>query len=193
MELMGTERVAVARRALLLGLATCLLVSVALRCARRGARAAAARRWGVGLDVGSACSLPLTSCPTLHGAQTCAQGTHPVGTARHAHRPGLAGRAAAGPHVRTSPCREPLPLHMGLVLDLVAGNGTGAQPLRLRVQPRARAQRSVPQEPVRVQIFTEQCAVIGDPELMKRVLQTNLKNYAKDLEFSYSPFIVRAR
>ncbi len=44
-----------------------------------------------------------------------------------------------------------------------------------------------------MQIFTEQCAVIGDPALMKRVLQTNLKNYAKDLEFSYSPFIVRAR
>jgi hypothetical protein len=44
---------------------------------------------------------------------------------------------------------------------------------------------------VRVQIFAEQCAVIGDPALMKRVLQTNLKNYAKDLEFSYSPFIVR--
>jgi hypothetical protein len=44
---------------------------------------------------------------------------------------------------------------------------------------------------VRVQIFTEQCAVIGDPALMKRVLQTNMKNYAKDLEFSYSPFIVR--
>ena len=43
-----------------------------------------------------------------------------------------------------------------------------------------------------MQIFTEQCAVIGDPALMKRVLQTNLKNYAKDLEFSYSPFIVRA-
>jgi hypothetical protein len=48
------------------------------------------------------------------------------------------------------------------------------------------------QEPVRVQIFTEQCAVIGDPALMKRVLQTNMKNYAKDLDFSYSPFIVRA-
>ena len=44
-----------------------------------------------------------------------------------------------------------------------------------------------------MQIFTEQCAVIGDPALMKRVLQTNQKNYAKDLEFSYSPFIVRAR
>ena len=42
-----------------------------------------------------------------------------------------------------------------------------------------------------MQIFTEQCAVIGDPALMKRVLQTNLKNYGKDLEFSYSPFIVR--
>jgi len=42
-----------------------------------------------------------------------------------------------------------------------------------------------------VQIFMEQCAVIADPALMKRVLQTNLKNYGKDLEFSYSPFIVR--
>ena len=42
-----------------------------------------------------------------------------------------------------------------------------------------------------MQIFTDQCAVIGDPALMKRVLQTNLKNYGKDLEFSYSPFIVR--
>ena len=46
---------------------------------------------------------------------------------------------------------------------------------------------------MRVQIFTEQCAVIGDPALMKRVLQTNLKNYGKDLEFSYAPFIVRRR
>ena len=43
-----------------------------------------------------------------------------------------------------------------------------------------------------MQIFTEQCAVIGDPALMKRVLQTNLRNYGKDLDFSYSPFIVRA-
>lgn len=47
------------------------------------------------------------------------------------------------------------------------------------------------QEPVRVQIFQEQCAVIADPELMKRVLQTNLSNYAKDLDFSYAPFMVR--
>ena len=44
-----------------------------------------------------------------------------------------------------------------------------------------------------MQIFTEQCAVIGDPALMKRGLQTNLKNYGKDLEFSYAPFIVRRR
>jgi beta-ring hydroxylase len=44
---------------------------------------------------------------------------------------------------------------------------------------------------VRVQIFTQQCVVIGHPALMKRVLQTNQRNYAKDLEFSYSPFIVR--
>lgn len=56
---------------------------------------------------------------------------------------------------------------------------------------RARRGVGASQEPVRVQIFTEQCAVIGDPALMKRVLQTNLKNYGKDLEFSYSPFIVR--
>lgn len=49
------------------------------------------------------------------------------------------------------------------------------------------------QEPVRVQIFQEQCAVIADPELMKRVLQTNLANYAKDLDFSYAPFMVRCR
>ena len=48
------------------------------------------------------------------------------------------------------------------------------------------------QEPVRVQIFTEQCAVIGDPALMARVLSSNLQNYGKDLDFSYSPFIVRA-
>lgn len=44
-------------------------------------------------------------------------------------------------------------------------------------------------EPARVQIFQEQCACIGDPELMKRVLQTNMKNYAKDTEFSYRPFM----
>lgn len=43
-----------------------------------------------------------------------------------------------------------------------------------------------------MQIFFEQCAVIADPALMKRVLQTNLRNYAKDLDFSYAPFIVRA-
>ena len=43
-----------------------------------------------------------------------------------------------------------------------------------------------------MQIFNEQCAVIADPALMKRVLATNLKNYGKDLDFSYSPFIVRA-
>ena len=44
-----------------------------------------------------------------------------------------------------------------------------------------------------MQIFQEQCAVIADPELMKRVLQTNLANYAKDLDFSYAPFMVRCR
>lgn len=42
-----------------------------------------------------------------------------------------------------------------------------------------------------MQIFQEQCAVIADPELMKRVLSTNLANYAKDLDFSYAPFMVR--
>ena len=47
------------------------------------------------------------------------------------------------------------------------------------------------QEPVRVQIFTQQCAVIADPALMKRVLNTNIKNYAKDLDFSYKPFMAR--
>ena len=44
---------------------------------------------------------------------------------------------------------------------------------------------------MRVQIFTQQCAVIADPALMKRVLNTNIKNYAKDLDFSYKPFMAR--
>jgi hypothetical protein len=36
-----------------------------------------------------------------------------------------------------------------------------------------------------------QCACIADPELMKRVLNTNLKNYAKDIDFAYKPFMAR--
>ena len=44
-------------------------------------------------------------------------------------------------------------------------------------------------KPVRVQIFTRHCVVIADPSTMKRVMSSNLKNYAKDLEFSYAPFL----
>eukprot|EP00227_Mantoniella_beaufortii_P001127 CAMPEP_0197614868 /NCGR_PEP_ID=MMETSP1326-20131121/59742_1 /TAXON_ID=1155430 /ORGANISM="Genus nov. species nov., Strain RCC2288" /LENGTH=498 /DNA_ID=CAMNT_0043183745 /DNA_START=501 /DNA_END=1997 /DNA_ORIENTATION=+ len=44
-------------------------------------------------------------------------------------------------------------------------------------------------KPVRVQIFTRHCVVIADPSTMKRVMSTNLKNYSKDLEFSYAPFL----
>ena len=44
-------------------------------------------------------------------------------------------------------------------------------------------------KPVRVQIFTQHCVVIADPSTMKRVMSSNLKNYSKDLEFSYAPFL----
>ena len=44
-------------------------------------------------------------------------------------------------------------------------------------------------KPVRVQIFTRHCVVIADPSTMKRVMSSNLKNYSKDLEFSYAPFL----
>ncbi|CEG01432.1 Cytochrome P450, E-class, group I [Ostreococcus tauri] len=43
--------------------------------------------------------------------------------------------------------------------------------------------------PARVQIFQRHCVVVADPELVKRVMQTNLKNYKKDTEFSYEPFL----
>lgn len=42
-----------------------------------------------------------------------------------------------------------------------------------------------------MQIFYQQCVVIADPALMKRVLQTNIKNYIKDVEFAYKPFMAR--
>lgn len=54
------------------------------------------------------------------------------------------------------------------------------------------ARLSRPQEPSRVQIFFQQCVVIADPALMKRVLQTNIKNYVKDIEFAYKPFMARS-
>ena len=44
-------------------------------------------------------------------------------------------------------------------------------------------------KPVRVQIFTRHCVVIADPSTMKRVMSSNMKNYSKDLEFSYAPFL----
>ena len=44
-------------------------------------------------------------------------------------------------------------------------------------------------KPARVQIFDRHCVVIADPSTMKRVMATNLKNYQKDLEFSYAPFL----
>jgi|TARA_B110000967_G_C18891729_1_gene567835 beta-ring hydroxylase len=44
-------------------------------------------------------------------------------------------------------------------------------------------------KPVRVQIFTKHCVVIGDPSTMKRVMSTNAGNYAKDTGFSYAPFL----
>lgn len=46
------------------------------------------------------------------------------------------------------------------------------------------------QEPSRVQIFLQQCVLIADPALMKRVLQTNMSNYVKDIDFAYKPFMV---
>ena len=44
-------------------------------------------------------------------------------------------------------------------------------------------------KPVRVQIFTRHCVVIADPSTMKRVMSSNMKNYSKDTEFSYAPFL----
>jgi cytochrome P450 len=44
-------------------------------------------------------------------------------------------------------------------------------------------------KPVRVQIFTRHCVVIADPSTMKRVMSSNMKNYPKDTEFSYAPFL----
>ena len=44
-------------------------------------------------------------------------------------------------------------------------------------------------KPARVQIFTRHCVVIADPSTIKRVMSTNLKNYSKDLEFAYAPFL----
>ena len=43
--------------------------------------------------------------------------------------------------------------------------------------------------PARVQIFQRHCVVVADPALVKRVMQTNLKGYKKDTEFSYEPFL----
>jgi beta-ring hydroxylase len=43
--------------------------------------------------------------------------------------------------------------------------------------------------PVRVQIFTRHCVVIADPVSIKRVFNTNIKNYGKDTEFAYNPFL----
>ena len=44
-------------------------------------------------------------------------------------------------------------------------------------------------KPVRVQIFTRHCVVIADPEPIKRVFNSNIKNYGKDTEFAYNPFL----
>ena len=51
---------------------------------------------------------------------------------------------------------------------------------------------SVPKapKPVRVQIFTRHCVVIADPEPIRRVFNSNIKNYGKDTEFAYNPFSV---
>jgi len=43
--------------------------------------------------------------------------------------------------------------------------------------------------PARVQIFHRQCVVVADPEAMKRIMAVNVKNYKKDTEFSYNPFL----
>ena len=50
---------------------------------------------------------------------------------------------------------------------------------------------SVPKapKPVRVQIFTRHCVVIADPEPIRRVFNSNIKNYGKDTEFAYNPFL----
>ena len=53
----------------------------------------------------------------------------------------------------------------------------------------ARWGSSAAPKPARVQIFQRHCVVIADPDLVKRVFQTNLKNYKKDTEFSYNPFL----
>jgi len=44
-------------------------------------------------------------------------------------------------------------------------------------------------KPVRVQIFTRHCVVVADPEPIKRVFNSNIKNYGKDTEFAYNPFL----
>lgn len=144
-------------------------------------------------------------------SQAGPQSTHTVGTQANEHRSRLARRPLpwsvvvvperaprpthASPHAQATPSRW-----RGL-LDAIPARGTCSQcghGRRRRWVPQTRqpgtsGDSTSPQRPVRVQIFFEQCAVIGDPALMKRVLQTNQKNYAKDLEFSYAPFIVRPR
>ena len=44
-------------------------------------------------------------------------------------------------------------------------------------------------KPARVQIFQRHCVVVADPDAMKRVMAVNLKNYKKDTEFAYNPFL----
>ena len=53
----------------------------------------------------------------------------------------------------------------------------------------ARWGASAAPKPARVQIFQRHCVVVADPDLVKRVMQVNLKNYKKDTEFSYEPFL----
>lgn len=49
--------------------------------------------------------------------------------------------------------------------------------------------RATAPKPVRVQIFDRECVLIACPEMVKRVFQTNIKAYAKDLNFAYAPFM----
>lgn len=164
---------------------TLLLVYVLSRCALALPKSCsspteAARVW-----------LELTQTHVRSG-QLCTQGARVVGLASHEDGSWVAGRPVLWTHIRSGPRCGPLPVHVGAFCHLVASHCAGASHTFTELAlGSVRLTAFWTQEPVRVQIFQEQCAVIADPELMKRVLSTNLGNYAKDLDFSYAPFMVR--
>ena len=52
----------------------------------------------------------------------------------------------------------------------------------------------IPEDPshctqVRLRILQRHMVVVGSPEGLKRVFQTNQRNYVKDLDFSFHPFL----